>query len=276
MAQPATASAGPAETLRFGCPAAARQSSAGGRARQPQLSVRDRQRMHLLFQRVEQERRNGTGGAIHSVKYHFAGNNTSVEITYDDGRHGDAAGGDNHSSSANRRATRPAPTQQQNSPQERQPVRERPLRQRAGGNGRPSNAVAAHKAPRQTEPDSLAEEMAFADPTDEELQQLADTVNNLTRVQVRAMEKQVKGVITSVVRSLGGDERTGGRYLDEPVALDIGDHRINLRLPTGSIAANKTAEDFAFLIMETYFDSSRTERARGEDMRQLLLPRDPE
>ena len=56
-----------------------------GRPRAAAMTARDRQRLHLVLTRVEQERQ-AQPGTIHKVVYGFMGNKTTVEVVYDDGR----------------------------------------------------------------------------------------------------------------------------------------------------------------------------------------------
>ena len=65
MSQPASA---PAAATRFGRGAAQQRSNNATAARQPQLSVRDRQRHHMLTQWVEQLRSQDGAGGIHAVR----------------------------------------------------------------------------------------------------------------------------------------------------------------------------------------------------------------
>ena len=80
---PAGTAGSAAAPTRFGAPGPDRQHA--GRPRAAAMTARDRQRLHLVLTRVEQERQ-AQPGTIHKVMYGFMGNKTTVEVVYDDGR----------------------------------------------------------------------------------------------------------------------------------------------------------------------------------------------
>ena len=243
-------------------------SDAGRRLRQPPLSTRDRQRMHMLFNRVEHERRQVGAGAIHSVKYHFAGNSTSVEVIYDDGRGGRGAGTDRASAPTNSRATHPSGSvpQQHTSSQERRAARGRTAQQRRGGNGSLTQSATAHQ-PQQMDQDRVNSII------DSEEDPFFDWFARLTKSQAKQIESSTKVIITKIVRSLGGSVQDGGQFLLPVRALRFGDHKVTLRLPIGSDAAEMQDSDLEFFLTESYYKYSGDPEKGGQIVHAALKPK---
>ena len=158
-----TASA-PAAAIRFGRGATPNRSASGTAARQPQLSaqlsVRDRQRHHLLTQWVEQLRDQGDAGGVHAAKVHHNGSRTTFEIIFDDGRRRASPG--DPGTAAPQLGTppsMPAPHRQAfSNPQKKPTARERV---RAGGDGRPPAAAANPQRQMEYDPEMLPAEDPF-------------------------------------------------------------------------------------------------------------------
>ena len=102
-------------------------------------------------------------------------------------------------------------------------------------------------------------------------------MDTLTKSDIRAIERGVKATITSVVRSMGGDEKTGGRFLHtEKTILPYGQHRIKLRLPLHCQCAGQEPEDIAFMILKVYLECEDMPAKGGFYLRSFFSPRQPE
>ena len=95
---------------------------------------------------------------------------------------------------------------------------------------------------------------------------------NLSKSKAKAIERAIKATITSVVRSLGGDEKSGGNLLDLPRTVRLGAHPVVLRLPIGCEAGEQSDEVLAGYILEKYFSYHFNPERGAEKLRQVLLP----
>ena len=252
----------PAAATRFGRGAAPHRRT-GGPAAQPQLTVRDRQRHHMLAQWVEQLRSQEGAGGIHAAKMHHNGSRTTFEIIFDDGRR-QASSGD--PGAAPRRGTSPRqlPTQGQAPLRTRQPARERST---AGGDSRSSSDPAANKQRRAMDYDPEDDASSAHDPF---LRWRA----TLCKREAKEIERGAKSVITDLVRSLGGSEQTGGQLL-QPAreGLTFGDHLIrSLRVPTGSQASECDSHELELMILETWFEFSDDPEEGAQKIRRFMTP----
>ena len=70
----------------------------------------------------------------------------------------------------------------------------------------------------------------------------------MAKERVVALTKAIKQHITEVVRGMGGDEQTGGQHLGPRMVLDVGAHKVTLRLPKGSPAADVPAGELSAML----------------------------
>ena len=75
----------------------------------------------------------------------------------------------------------------------------------------------------------------------------------LAKERVAALTSTIKGHITRVVRGLGGDETTGGSFLGPRQAIAVGPHRVTLRLPKGSPAADTPVDELGRMLETTLY-----------------------
>ena len=262
-----TASA-PAAAIRFGRGATPNRSASGTAARQPQLSaqlsVRDRQRHHLLTQWVEQLRDQGDAGGVHAAKVHHNGSRTTFEIIFDDGRRRASPG--DPGTAAPQLGTppsMPAPHRQAfSNPQKKPTARERV---RAGGDGRPPAAAANPQRQMEYDPEMLPAEDPFL-----------RWVATMPKKEAKEIERGVKAVITDIVRSEGGSAQTGGRLLEPALEkLQFGDHPIRaLRLPTHSASTQMTSSELEVKILEIWWNNSDDSEQGARRLRALLTPKE--
>ena len=259
---PAGTAGSAAAPTRFGAPVSDRQQT--GRSRAAAMTARDRQRLHLVLTRVEQERQ-AQPGTIHKVVYGFMGNKTTVEVIYDDGRQEAERG-------AGTRTPQPhvaaCPAAAHGRGQQRATCPPQPARREQGKAG----AAAGRSPEEQKKADDEADERARTEYT---AAQLRDMVNNMSKAKAKAIERAVKAIITSVVREMGGDERTGGDLLDIiPRTLRLGAHSIVLRLPLRCLAGEHVDDELEDYILEKYFSYHFNPERGALILRSVLMPLD--
>ena len=248
----------PAAAMRFGRGSEQTRGAHRPSTPQPQLSVRDRQRAHLLLNWVEQLRGQEEAGGIHSAKIHSNGTKMTVEVLFDDGRrrtgNGDADG-------PTQRGTQPRTAPQgQTAPQRRpQPARER------------SQAARASKVAST----ATQQEMRIEEPYDPEIME-PDPFHKweatLTKKEAKSIERATKAIITEVVRTFGGTEQHGHKLLQPAIDLQLGDHKVRLRLPTNSAATRLNAADLENNILSSWWDNSSDPERGAREMRVLMTP----
>ena len=257
-----TASA-PAAATRFGRGATPTRSANGPPARQPQLSVRDRQRHHLLTEWVEQLRSQDGAGGVHSAKVHHNGSRTTFEVIFDDGRRRASPGdpraappqlGTSPSMPASPRQAFPGP----------QATFKARQRTQAGGDGRPDAAAADPQRQAAYDPENLPAEDPFF-----------RWVATLSKKESKDIERGVKKIITDIVRALGGSEQTGGRLLQPAIEkIQFGDHAIrSLRLPADSAATQMTSSELECEILESWWIGSEKPELGARKLRAILTPK---
>ena len=253
------AAAGPTQTgrlaarLRLNRPTSTRQT----------MSVRDRQELHSVREFVT-ELEKKQPGMVHEVKLMFGRRGMSAAITLD--RNRDGASGTRDAAKAGEAAhtaAKPAKpsagkaptkrTPQQTQPMKAPPQQRPPQQQPAGGHRPPAPSRAAPPA---------AAKRAYVPVSDQE-------------AHGRLVVTTIKEVITAVVRARDGDETTGGQLLQPKRSVVFGSYQCNnLRVPTGSHAANMSAADFAdeveSLLMSV--NSDKEGYAFEEALFQLLTP----
>ena len=256
-----TASA-PAAATRFGRGATPTRSAKGPSARQPQLSMRDRQRHHLLTEWVEQLRSQDGAGGVHAAKVHHNGSRTTFEVIFDDGRRRASPG--DPGAAAPQLGTppsMPAPHRQASSnPQKKPTARERV---QAGGDDRPAAVAADPQRQAAYDPENLPDEDPFF-----------RWVATLSKKESKEIERGVKKIITDIVRALGGSEQTGGRLLLPAIEkVQFGDHSIrSLRLPADSAATQMTSSELEAEILEAWWTGSENPELGARKLRAILTP----
>ena len=228
------------------------------------MTARDRQRLHLVLTRVEQERQ-AQPGTIHKVVYGFMGNKTTVEVVYDDGRQ-DAERGAGTRTSQPHVAACPAAAHGRG--QQRATCPPQPARCEQGKAG----AAPGRSLEEQKKADDEADGRAR---TEYSAVQMRDMINNMSKSKAKTIERAIKAIITSVVRSMGGDERTGGDLLDKiPRTLRMGAHDIVLRLPLGCLAGEHVDDELTDYILEKYFSYHFNPERGALMLRKVLMPLD--
>jgi hypothetical protein len=85
---------------------------------------------------------------------------------------------------------------------------------------------------------------------------------------VAKCERAIKVHTTWVVRSLGGDERSGGQYLRPKQQFCVGTYKVSLRVPIGSPASQLDADglksQFKLLLAQFVEDQAACELAIRE------------
>ena len=79
-------------------------------------------------------------------------------------------------------------------------------------------------------------------------------------------------IITDVARTFGGSEQTGHKLLQPVMDLQLGDHKVRLRLPTNSAATRLNAADLEDNILSSWWDNSSDPELGARVMRVLMTP----
>ena len=103
-------------------------------------------------------------------------------------------------------------------------------------------------------------------------QELMAMCESCTKQDAKEIEHAVKATVTPIVRKLGGDDKSGGIFLCPATTLPIAQHKIKVRLPIGSQASKMEVEDFAFFLMETYFEGQFYPEEAAKVLRLCLTP----
>ena len=93
----------------------------------------------------------------------------------------------------------------------------------------------------------------------------------LSAANVSRTARTVKGEITLIVRSLGGDEESGAQHLCAKQTLHIGGHKHAFRVPVGSTAA-KMPKNVLTNMLEAFTASDFPSDEARTELRRLLTP----
>ena len=225
---------------------AGRTSSLGVVGQQRPLSVKERQFIAAIRREAGEAEKNSPG-TIHAVRFSCSAKSVEAEVVFDrDRERGDQAKrGAAHKAGASgglptgARADKPKGSAQSNPPpRQGNPPPRTPGDGTAGGTVT-SKTSTKPKADLTTELESM---------------QLDDPDPRLSKARVKALEKAVKQQITAIVRSKGGDEKTGGALLDQKRTYMVGTHKVTLRLVKGSPAADTPQDEFQTMLEGVLYD----------------------
>ena len=159
-------------------------------------------------------------GSVHKLEFTFSNRRLQANITYNRDRGG--TDGAEQNGAADNAASAPADRRSEQA-SGKAPSQARPTAQQTAGQSRPNQGRNRTSRP---------EVHVYVGPQ-ETLATMAD---------VARCERAIKVHITLIVRSLGGNERTGGQYLCSKVQFCIGTHKVSLRVPLGSSASQLDAD----------------------------------
>ena len=243
------------------------------KGQQRQLSVRDRQFIAAIRREaaaIEKE----TPGAIHALHFDSGGKNVHCSVVFNRNRvegGGAQRGRDDHDSSKRegqhdqqQRATKPNAAGQASQSGQRAPPRDQP--RQPSGDGRTKQrgkerATPSPARPANPNPPSGGAGRGDSGTTPED--------PRLSKERVAALAKAIKGHITQVVRSMGGDETTGGDYLNPRQVIAVGAHKATFRLPKGSPAADIPANELGAMLETSLYGGG--DPAALEDYLTLYL-----
>ena len=209
-------------------------------------------------------------GTVHAVRYVFTGNKLEAEIVFDHDRvkRCSASSGAGGADKALRRGDdsdkEPKPAEGSGTASGDQLQASKPIQpQRRDDHRGDSKSKGGATAP--------APSPAAAPPTG---------TDQVSKERVTEAARTLKTYITSVVRALGGDERSGGAYLlppppQPPLSLRISGHRVKFRFPVGSPAAHKSPSELQHIFGQEvahYLSKGGDPTALDESVRAFLTP----
>ena len=228
-------------------------SSLGVVGQQRQLSVKERQFIAATRREAAATEKDAPG-TIHAVRFSCSAKSIEAEIVFDRDRDRGEQGkrGVAHKAGASgglptgARADKPKGSAQSNPPPRRGNPPPRTPRDGTAGGTATSKTSTKPKADLTSELESMQLDDDSRPETDP----------RLSKPRVKALEKAVKQHITAIVRSKGGDEKTGGALLDQKRTYMVGTHKVTLRLMKGSPAADTPQDEFQTMLEGVLYDGN--------------------
>ena len=220
------------------------------------LSIRERQFIAAIRRETAAADKEHPG-TIHAVRFKCTAREVSAEIVHDRNR-GAGKGGRRKGTDANLASEQPGLANQEPLNKCKPVPQHKPAQRKEKATPSVQRKEKATPSPTPAAPSVQTDggshmclDNSDADSEDPELltpqERQHALARMLTDMRVRSiLRKTITSLTTEVVRSLGGDEKTGGQFLHtEKTVLNVGTYKFSCRLPIGSKAANMSAEEFS-------------------------------